>query len=103
MRPQKVTVSSQAASAWIPVNRKQSPFNLSVSVVKSGTNTYTVQHTFDDVLAGEAATAWDSSVAALVGATTNQSGSIVAPVTAVRLNVTAWTDGNVTLTILQGS
>ena len=102
MRPQSVTVSSQAASAWIPLDYKQAPFNATVAVVVSGTLTYSVEYTVDNVLAGESATAFAAEDASLVGATANQAGSILAPVTAVRLNVTAYTSGSATMTILQG-
>lgn len=52
MRTQTVSVSAVAASAWIPLNAKQSPFNVSLGVdfdsAASGV-TYTVEHTFDDL------------------------------------------------------
>lgn len=102
MRPTSVTVSSQAASAWIPLDYKQSPFNVSIAVEVTGTLTYTVQHTFDNVLAGETATAWDTTDANLVAETASQDGAITSPVTAVRLNVTAFTSGSATMKVLQG-
>jgi hypothetical protein len=102
MRPQSVTVSSQTTSAWIPLNYKQTPFNATVAVVVSGTLTYSVEYTVDNVLAGETPTAFNAEDTTLVGATANQAGAITSPVTAVRLNVTAFTSGTATMTILQG-
>lgn len=102
MRPQSVTVSSQAASAWIPVDYKQTPFNATVSVVVSGTLTYTVEYTTDNVLAGATPTAFNAEDTTLVGATTSQAGAVTSPVMALRLNVTAFTSGSATMTIIQG-
>lgn len=99
MRPQTVTVSGVGTSAWIPLNTKQTPFNVGFGCVINGTATYTVQHTFDNVLAGETATSFDNSTVA--AETTNMDGNYAFPVSAIRLNVTAST-GSVTLTILQG-
>lgn len=102
MRPQSVTVTGVATSAWIPLDTKQTPFNVGLGVViNSGTATYTVQHTFNNVLAGETATAFDN--ATLAGDTTNQDGNYAFPVAAVRLNVTVSSGGTVTLHVLQGS
>lgn len=100
MRPQTVTVSGVGTSAWIPLNTKQTPFNVGFGCVITGTATYTVQHTFDDVLAGATATAFDNS--SVAAETTNMDGNYAFPVSAIRLNVTAST-GSVTLTVLQGS
>lgn len=99
MRPQSVTVSSVAASAWIPMDYKSDPFNVGFGVVVSGTLTYTVEHTFDNVLAGATATAFPN--ATVVAQTTSKDGNYVVPVMAIRLNVTAFTSGSATLTILQ--
>jgi hypothetical protein len=102
MRPTSITVSSAASSAWIPLDYKQNPFNVGFAVViPSGTLTYKVEHTFDDV--------YDTSVtptafthSSVSGETTNQDGNYAFPVRAVRLTVTSWTSGSAVLTILQG-
>jgi len=102
MRPQVVTVSSVAASEPLVMDRKQNPFNVGFGVVLAGgTPTYTVEHTFDDILGGVTPT-WfpHSSIAAQ---TTNKDGNYAFPVTAIRLNVTVWAAGTATLTVLQGS
>jgi hypothetical protein len=105
MRPTSVTVSSQTTSAWIPVDYRQAPFNVSIAVVVAGgsTLTYSVQHTFDDIFDSSVTpTAWDASDANLVAETASQDGAITSPVRAVRLNVTAFTAGSATMTVLQG-
>lgn len=104
MRPQVVTVTGVATSAWIPVNTKQSPFNLALGAVVNGTITYTIQHTFDNVLdpvvAAGTITAFDNS--GMTAQTANKDGNYAFPVAAIRINNTAGT-GSTTLTILQGN
>jgi uncharacterized membrane protein len=100
MRPQVIKQSGTGSTAWIPLDYKQSPFNVGIGVLASGTVTYTVEHTFDDV--------WDSTItptvyphATLVTQTTNKDGNYAFPVRAARITVTAGT-GDATMTILQG-
>ena len=102
MRPQQLTLTATGTSAWVPLDFKQVPFNLGLQVVKnSGTATFTVEYTMDDV--------WDSTVtptafaSAISGSTANTTNNIAFPVRAVRLNITAGTTPNVTFTVLQGN
>lgn len=105
MRPVTVTVSSQAASQPIPLDHYQGPFNVGVGVALSAgaTLTYSVEHTFDDVWAAgfNPATAVWFSNSGLAAKTTSLDGNYAFPVTAVRLNVTAYTSGNATMTVIQ--
>jgi hypothetical protein len=101
MRPQVISKTSAGTTAWIPVDYKQNPFNVGFGVVATGTLTYDIEHTFDDI--------FDSTVtptafkhATVVGQTASKDGNYSAPVRAVRLNVTAFTSGSATLTLLQG-
>lgn len=91
MRSTQVVVAGVSASQWIPLDPHISPFNVgfSVAVTKPGGTdiTYSVQHTFNDVLAGSAATVFDNPFVS--GQTTNQDGNYAFPVKAVRLSVTA--------------
>lgn len=100
MRPQVISKTGTGTTAWIPVDYKQSPFNVSVAAVVNGTITYNVEHTFDEV--------FDPSVtpvafihSTLTAQTTNKDGNYAFPVRAIRINNTAGT-GSTTLTILQG-
>jgi len=102
MRPQEVTVSSQAASAWIPVNWRQEDFKLSFAVEVTGTATYKIQHTLDDV--------FDSSVTPLAldheditASTADDDGNYAFPIRAIRLNVTSYSSGDVRMTVLQAT
>ena len=99
MRPTSVTLSSATTSNAIPLDYKQSPFSVGIGVVSSGTATYKVQHTFDNVLAGDTPTWFDHADGAK---TASDDFSYTFPVMAVRLNVTSYTSGNITMTVLQG-
>lgn len=80
---------------------------VSIQLIITGTNTSTVQVTDDDVFASGYVAAsgnWFSCpVAALVGATASQIATMSGLFTAVRLNMTAWTDGGATLKIVPAS
>lgn len=100
MRPTKVSVSSVTTSSVVPLNYRQNPFSIGIGVVSTGTATYKVQHTFDNVLAGESPTWFDHVDGAK---TASDDFNYAFPIMAVRLNVTAYTDGTVTMTVLQGN
>jgi len=104
-RPVRVVVSGVSVSNPIPLNTYGDPFNVGFGVkLSSGASlTYTVEHTFDDVQdpAFSPATAVWYSNATVVSQTTNKDGNYAFPVTAIRLNVTAWTSGTATLTSIQ--
>ena len=100
MRPQIFSQAGVGTSAWIPLDYKQSPFNVGFGAVTNGTVTYDIEHTFDDV--------FDSSItptafkhATLVAQNTNKDGNYIVPIRAIRVNVTAGT-GSATVTLLQG-
>jgi len=100
MRPQVISKTGTGTTAWIPVDYKQSPFNVSLGAVVSDTITYNIEHTFDDVFDTTVTpTAFIHSV--LTAQTTNKDGNYAFPVRAIRINNTAGT-GSTTLTILQG-
>lgn len=107
MTPQVVTVSSAASSAPIPVDWRANPFSMSLGcdVSSGGTLTYKVQYTFDDIYAS----GWDPSTAAwqdhpvLVALSASSASNLAFPVRAIRLTVTAYTNGSVRLTALQSN
>lgn len=104
-RPVRVTVSSQTVSNVIPLNTYGDPFNVGIGCdVSAGASlTYTVQHTFDDVFAAgfDPANATWYSNSVIVAQTGDKDGNYAYPVTGIRLNVTAWTSGSVTMTVIQ--
>jgi len=99
MRPQVFTKTGTGTSAWIPVDYKQAPFNVGMGCVVSGTVTYDIEHTFDDV--------FDSTITPVAfshstaSGSTNTDGNYAFPIRAVRITVGAGT-GDVKLTLLQG-
>ena len=103
-RPITRTVSSQAASTPVALNNlSPSPFNVSLLLDVTGTLTASVEYTLDNVFAegyAPASGVWNA-VASMGSLTADTAGSLAYPVTAVRLNVTAFTSGSATLTVLQ--
>ncbi len=102
MRPKRVVQTGTGTTAWIPMDFKQAPFSVSVGcVIVSGTATYTVEHTFDDVY-DPTVTPVAFSNAGITAQTTNKDGNYDKPVRAIRLNVTAGTSPVVAMTLIQG-
>ena len=104
-RPVRVTLGAVAVSAPIPLNNYSTPFSVGVGcdISAGGSLTYSVEHTFDDPFSptfNPATATWFQNTG-LTAQTTDKDGNYTAPVTAVRLNVTAWTSGTVTMTVIQ--
>jgi len=98
--PSIVTQTGTGTSAWIPVDHTQNNFAIGFGCVVSGSVTYTVEHTFDDIQnASVTPTAFPN--VSVTNKTANQDGNYAFPIRALRLNVTAGT-GSVTITVLQG-
>lgn len=102
MNRTKVTVSSATQSNAIPVDRNANNFAIGFGCVVSagGVLTYKIQHTFDDVQDSTVTPTWFDHPS-VTGKTANQDGNYAFPIAAVRVNVTAYTSGNVTLTLIQ--
>lgn len=88
MRPSYVSQTGTGTTSWIPLDLYKTSFSVSVAVVVSGTVTYSIQHTFDDV--------YDSNVTpvpfdhdSVTSESSNAFGTYDYPVTAVRINVSA--------------
>ena len=100
MRPMKVVLSSATTSIPLPINwRHPNQFNVGIGVVITGTATYKVQHTFDNP--------WDTTVtptwfdqAECPQVNVNKYFNYDFPIAAVRLNVTAYTSGTITMTVI---
>lgn len=95
------TVSSQTTSPWIPLDDNQAAFSATVAVAVSGTLTYTVEFTLDNVQ--DPAVTPVAFPIGLVGETTSNTTFIKSPVKAIRLNVTAFTSGSATIGARQGT
>ena len=112
MRPVTRTVSSQTTSNPIRVNWRGglSGFQLSLLVKLSGgaSLTYTVELTGDDPADFTGIPDYNTNaswrpVTGLDALTADDEGNIAFPVQAVRLNVTAYTSGDATLTVIQAN
>jgi len=95
------TVSSQTTSPWIPLDDNQAAFSATVAVAVSGTLTYTVEFTLDNIQ--DPAVTPVAFPIGLVGETTSNTTFIRSPVKAIRLNVTAFTSGSATIGARQGT
>jgi len=104
-RPIRVTVGSATTSGVIPLDNYRTPFNVGIGCALSAgaSLTYKVEYTYDDVQSAtfNPATATWFDHATLAAKTTSADGNIVVPVSALRLNVTAYTSGTVTMTVIQ--
>jgi len=102
----EVGVDGTCESQWYVVNYRGQEFNVGFGceISSGGSLTYTVQHTFNNVLATgfieDDATVYNN--ASVAGETTNQDGNYTNPPTAIRLAVTAYTSGSATIRIVSG-
>lgn len=100
MRIQSVSQTNTGSSQVIPMNLDSTPFNVGFGVViNSGTPTYSVQHTFDNVLDPNVTPTWFTHPT-IFDETTNQDGNYAFPVAAVKLVITAGS-GTATLNLIQ--
>lgn len=95
------TVSSQTTSPWIPLDDNQAAFSATIAVAVSGTLTYSVEFTLDNIQ--DPAVTPVAFPIGLVGETTSNTTFIRSPVKAIRLNVTSFTSGSATIGARQGT
>ena len=102
MRPTVVTVTGVGTSAVIPVDYYVSPTSIGLGCTLTGTATYSVQYTFDDVFASGYNPATGNWVdhPSLTAKTASADSNLAYPARGVRLNVTAGT-GSVRLVFIQ--
>ena len=107
-RPMRVTASAAGPTSPFILNQAgPSPFNVGIGcAISAGASlTYSVEYTFDDVFAQNynPATGNWTALTGLTAQTASKDGNIAYPVMAVRLNVTAYTSGSVTMTVIQAN
>ena len=102
MRSVILSVTGVADSAVYPPDHYVSPFNVSLSVLVTGTVTYTVQYTYDNVFASNYVPASGNWVdhPSLTAKTTTLDSNIAYPVSGIRIKGTAGT-GTARLTATQ--
>lgn len=101
MRLQQVTLAAVAVSAPIPLDRSANPFSVGLRLVVTGVNTSSVEVTEDDVFDPTVTPTW-TALTAMSGLSATTTGNIAFNVTAVRLNMTAFTSGSAKLQVMQG-
>lgn len=106
MRPVVFTLSNASGGALTssvyPPDNYVSPFNVAISVVVTGSATYTVQYTFDDVFASgynPSTGNWTDHIS-LTAQTTTKDSNVAYPVTGIRIRQTAGS-GSVRCTFIQ--
>ncbi len=101
MRRAIESISAAGPSNPIPVSFMEM-FQVGFGVVITGTATFKVQHTFDDIFDPTVIPTWfDHPV--VTGQTANKDGNYAYPIAALRLNVTTYGSGTATLTALSAS
>ena len=100
MRQKSITVNGVGTSPWIPMDYKQSPFSLGMSVTVNGPITYTIEHTFDDIY-NPAVTPSVFKHPVLQAQAVSENGMYDFPIRAFRLKNTSGV-GSTTVTFLQG-
>jgi hypothetical protein len=102
MRPVVLSVTGVGNSVPDPLDHYLTPFNVSLAVVVTGTITYTVQYTYDDVFAANYNPATGNWLPhpSLTAQTATKDSNIAYPVRGVRLTTSAGT-GTATLTVIQ--
>jgi hypothetical protein len=98
MRQQIATKTGTGSSNVLSMDTYISPFNVGFGVVATGTVTYTVQHTFDNVQTVASPTWFPHPT--IADKTDNQDGNYAFPVAAIKVLVTAGA-GTATLTVIQ--
>jgi len=97
MRVQTVSKTGTGSSDPVFINTNTNPVNIGFAAIVTGTVNYSIQFSYDDPVAGF--TTWfdDTSITSKTG---NEDGSILFPITGVKVLVNSGT-GTVTLKIVQ--
>jgi len=102
MRPVTLSITGVNNSAVCPVDIYVAPVNIGLNVIVTGTITYTVQYTFDDVFAANynPATGNWTDHPSLTLQTATKDSNIAYPVRGIRLTTSSGT-GTAALTIIE--
>lgn len=99
MRPVSYTLTGVQNGAVIPVDHGSAPTNIGIGVKVTGTITYTVQHTFDDIWDPNATLTWFDHPT-LKALSANGDGNYASPPRGIRLITTAGT-GTAAISLVQ--
>jgi hypothetical protein len=98
-----LTQTGSGSSRIVAVDYFQNPVNVGIQAVVTGSATYTVEYTLDDITAAgftAVAARWTAATGSLSGATTSVNGLIDVPCRGVRLRISSGA-GTVVATICQ--
>lgn len=99
MRRIVISKTGTGSSSRAPMDQYQSPFNVGMGIVVSGTVNYTIQHTFDDVQNPNVTPVWFNHPT-LFSQSANADGNYAFPVAAIKVLVNSGS-GTATATLLQ--
>lgn len=99
MRPIVIAKTGTGTSTTAALDHYQSPFNVGLGAVVSGSATYTIQHTFDDIFDATVTPTWFNHPT-LASQTASADGNYAFPIRGVRINIASGA-GTVTLTLIQ--
>lgn len=100
MRPVYITQTGVGNSVPVPLDARKAPFTVAIAFIVTGTATYSLQHTYDDITVG-APVNWFTNIS-ITNLTVNAEAQYTAPVRAVRLSVSAGS-GSVQMQIIDAS
>lgn len=103
MRPCVYTITGVGNSSVMAPDAYISPFSVAINVQVTGTVTYTVQYTFDNVFAAgyNPATGNWTNHAQLTAQTATKDANIAYPCTGIRLTTAGGSTGTAVITIIQ--
>ena len=96
-----VGVNGVSASDWYLTDRNIDPFNIGFGVDISGTCTYTVQHTFEDMQVADISAVKAFDHASVASKTADANDNYAYPCSAMRVIISAFTSGTLKLQIIQ--
>ena len=95
---------STGTSRTIPMDVRVANFKASLAAMVTGTINYTIQYTFDNILDptyANSAVYFNTDLATLVAATTNQFGYIISPVAGIRILINSSAAGSANFDIIE--
>lgn len=104
MKGIRITATAAGPTAPVGLDTYQTPFSVGIGAVVSGILTFSVEYTFADVLGSNGPAVTNPTwfpLTALAAKTASTDGVLNTPVTAVRVNVTAFTSGSVVVDFVQ--
>jgi len=99
MKPRSVSVTGVGTTNPLLLNRDGGSFSVGFVAEVTGTVTYTVEHTYDDIMDSAVTPVWYTN-ASVGSSSATKEGAYTTPVVALRVNASAGT-GTVKLTVVE--